>query len=109
MSRPNIYTTIYWKVEGKAGYVTWVEIHNIQEARTNGVAHVSIVARKTNSPVWQIEWVCPHIAITTDALKRSVIEPFKTREAYPERFYEAYNRWQAGEKLGKAVVCTNSI
>ena len=108
-SQPDIYSTNFWEIEGKIGNVTWVEIHNNKEAQTNGVAHVSVITRQIGSPEWQIEWVCPHIAITTDALKRSVIRPFKTRGVYPENFYEAYDRWKEDEKKGKAIVCTTSI
>ncbi len=108
-SQPDIYSTNFWEIGGKAGNVTWVEIHNSKEAKNTGVAHVSVITRKQGSPVWEIEWVCPHIAITTEALKRSVIRPFKTREVYPERFLEAYKRWKEDEKKGAAVICSTSL
>jgi hypothetical protein len=108
-SLPDIYSTNFWKIEGKVGNQTWVEIFNCDEAKTNGIAHVSVITRKEGSPVWKIEWVAPHVAITTDALKRSVLSPFKTRGAYPEHFYEAYDRWKEEKKKGKAIICTTSL
>jgi hypothetical protein len=108
-SLPDIYSTDYWEIAGKTGYVTWVEIHNSQEAGTGGIAHVSVMTRKKSAPVWEPEWLCPHIAITTEALQHSVIRPFKTRGTYPERFKEAYARWKEDEKNGTALICTTSI
>lgn len=74
-----------------------------------GVAHVSILSKKKSSPAWEVEWINPHVAITTDALKRSVIRPLKIRAAYPERFFEAYARWKEDAKNGIAVICSTSI
>ncbi len=108
-SLPDIYSTNLWEIEGKVGNQTWVEIYNCNEAKTNGIAHVSVITRIKGSPTWKIEWVAPHVAITTDALKRSVLGPFKTRGAYPEHFYEAYDRWKEEEKKGKAIICTTSL
>lgn len=108
-SPPEIYSTPFWEIAGPPGKVTWVEIHNIPEAQTTGVAHVSIITRKKGAPVWELEWVCPHVAITTDALRRSVIRPFKTRGSYPERFNEAYYRWQQDEQKGTAQIYSTSI
>ena len=108
-SKPEVYSTNFWEVEGKTGYVTWVEIYNSPEARTNGIAHVSVVRQKQDDPVWKLEWVCPHIAITTDALKRSVIRPLKAKGAYPEHFYEALNRWKEDKRKGTAVIYSTSV
>lgn len=108
-SPPDIYSTNFWEITGVAGNVTWVEIHNSKEAQTNGVAYVSVITRKQGAPVWQLEWLCPHIAITTEALKRSVIRPFKTREAYPERYFEAHARWLEDQKKGVSVICSTSV
>ena len=107
--QPDIYSSNLWEINGQPTKITWIEIHNSKEAQSSGITHVSVHARKKGSPVWELEWVCSHIAITTDALKRSVIRPLKERGAYPEHFYEAYHRWQADEKNGKAIICSTSI
>ena len=108
-SQPDVYSAAFWEITGKPGNDTWVEIHNIKEAQTHGVAHVSVITTEKGAPVWQIEWVCPHIAIKTDAVKRSVIRAFKTRAVYPEAFFEAYERWKVDQKKGAATICTNSV
>lgn len=108
-SQPEIYSRDFWEIDGKPGNTTWVEIHNSKEAQATGIAHVSIITRKKGSPVWELQWICPHIAVATDALKRSVVRPFKTRAAYPERFFEAYDRWKDDKTKGTAVICSTSI
>jgi hypothetical protein len=108
-SQPDIYSTDYWEIPGPSGKITWIEIHNRKEAAASGIAHISVMARKKSSPVWELEWVCDHLAITTDALQRSVVRPLKTRGAYPERFLAGYDRWKEDEKKGSAVVCATSI
>jgi hypothetical protein len=107
--QPDIYSSDFWEIAGQPKKITWIEIHNSKEAQSSGIVHVSVLARQKGAPVWELEWVCNHIAITAEALKRSVIRPFKTRGAYPEKFYDAYHRWLADEKDGKAIICSTSI
>ena len=107
--QPEIYSTDYWEIPGPANKITWVEIHNSKEAKISGIAHVSVLSRKKGDPVWELVWVSDHIAITTEALKRSVSRPFKTRGAYPERYYEARKKWQDDQNIGKAIICCTSI
>ena len=106
---PDLYSTDCWEIEGAPGRITWVEIHNRAEAPSTGVAHVSILTRKKGAPASEVEWLVPYIAITTEALQRSVLRPFKTRSVYPERYLEAYKRWQADEQSGTAAICSNSL
>lgn len=106
---PDVYSTDYWQIAGPPGKVTWVEIHNRAEAPTSGVAHVEVLARKQGAPVWEVEHVCAHLAVTTAALQRSVMRPYRTRSVYPEAFITAYQRWKADEQKGVAVVCSTSI
>ncbi len=105
----NVYSTDFWEIAGPPTKQTWVEIHNGKQAQATGIAHVSVLARKKGAPAWDLEWVCAHIAITTDALQRSVLRPFKTRGAYPERYDEALRRWQEEDKNGRAAICSTSI
>lgn len=57
----------------------------------------------------QIEWDRAHIAITTEALERSVIRRLNIRGAYPEKYLEAYRKGQEDQKKGSAAICTTSI
>ena len=105
-SQPDIYSTAFWLVPGSPGKITWIEIRNIEEAKTTGIAHVWVLARKKG----YFESVCDHIAITTEALRRSVIRPCKPfSPLYPERYEQSLRNWESDEKQGKAIICTTSI
>ncbi len=106
---PDLYSTICWEIAGPSDKITWIEIHNGKEAQSDGIAHVSVHARKKGDPIWELQWICPHIAITTEALKRSVLRPLKTRGAYPERYDAAYAKWKDDAKTGQAATCTTSV
>jgi hypothetical protein len=105
----DVYSSDFWEIPGATNKTTWIEIHNSKEAQKSGVAHISVHARKKGDPIWKVEGICPHIAITTEALKRSVSHPYKTRGAYPEHFYEAYDRWKEAEKAGQATICSTTL
>ncbi len=106
-------TTPYWEIAGPKDRHTWVEIMNysdLKEATEPAkVLHISIISRKKGAPVWDIRWERDHIAITPEALRRSVVGPFKTKSVKPERFYWAFVEWEKAEKEGKAPVCTTSL
>ena len=106
---PDVYSTDYWQIAGEPSMVTWIEIHNREEAPTSGVAHVEVLARKRGAPVWEVEHVCGHLAVTTAALQRSVLRPYRTGSVYPETFITAYQRWRADEQKGAAAVCSTTI
>jgi hypothetical protein len=65
--QPDIYSTDFWEIPGPASKTTWVEVHNSKEAKISGIAHISVHTRKKGAPVWELNWVCDHIAITTGA------------------------------------------
>jgi len=109
-TKPDIYSIACWLLPGSPGKITWVEIMNREEAKATGIAHVWVLARKKGAPKWEIEHVCYHIAITTEALRRSVTQPYKTAGAYyPDVYYERLESWRREQKEGKAIVCTTSI
>jgi hypothetical protein len=108
-SPADLYSANCWEIAGASGKLTWVEIHNGDEARSSGIAHVEVLARKSGDPIWEIEHVCPHLAITTEALKRSVVRPLREKSVYTETFDAAFARWKLAAKGGTSVVCTTSI
>lgn len=105
----DVYSTNYWEIAGSAEKITWVEIHNSQEAKATGIAHLEVLARRKGDPVWEVQHVCPHMAITTDALQRSVLRPFHGKSVYPETYESAFARWKLAAQNGSATICTTSI
>jgi hypothetical protein len=98
-----------WEVHGPADKLTWLIIHNLEEAKQTGLFHIEVVARKKNAPKWAVEHVCNHLAITAEALERSVIRPLSSGKVYPESFDSAYAEWRKKAESGEKVICTTSL
>jgi hypothetical protein len=108
-SKINLYSANCWEIAGPPGKITWVEIHKGLGEESTGVVHVEVLSRKKDSPVWEIKHVCSHVAITTDALQRSVIRPLKILTVYPETFEGGYRSWKEASEKAPPVICTTSI
>lgn len=95
-----------WALPDDEGYHRWVVIHNLDEAKTSGTFHIEVIARKKGDPKWAISRLCPHMAITAEALAGSVTGPLTSGAVYPEAFYDAYRAWKATRDK---AVCTDSV
>ncbi|CAN5430937.1 hypothetical protein BH09VER1_BH09VER1_30590 [soil metagenome] len=104
-----LYATACWQIEGSRGETRWVEIYSPLEAEKSGIAHVSVLARKRGNPAWEVQRVIPHLAITTEALRASVLKPMKNERVYPEAFEEGLRKWNEDEVRGTALVCEAPI
>jgi hypothetical protein len=99
---------LMWVVDETAKTLTWVEIHQTDDSQSTGIFHVSVHMMKKNSREDYLgRW--NHLAITRDALERSVIRPIKHRWFYPEGFEEGYHTWQEERKKGTEFVCTTTV
>lgn len=107
--KPGLLGHDIWEIKGEKDKITWVVIHNPDGARKSGIVHIEVIARKKGAPEWSVEHVCNHMAITEEALSKSVIRPLKTGKVYPESFDSAYSEWQEQAGKGNKVVCTTSL
>ena len=107
--KPTIETAKYWEIAGPASNVTWIEIHSFQKIDGIDIAHVEVLSRKKDSKPWEFEHLLPHLAITIDALKKSIIRPLKVHSVYPESYESDYNLWKKQHEEGKATICKSSI
>ena len=98
-----------WKIEGNALQKQWLIIHNLEEARHSGLFHIEIIGRKKGQPTWSIIRIRNHMAISLEALKRSVIRPLKSGGVYPESFDSAYARWKEAADQGRADICISTV
>ena len=90
--------------------IRWVEIHNLGGAKQTGLFHVEVLGRRRGDPAWKVEHLVPHLAITTAALRRSIVEPLAGLSVYPETFEDAYRLWQkAGGAAGKRPICESTV
>jgi hypothetical protein len=100
------HKTGIWALPDDEGHHRWVVIHNLEEARTSGTFHIEVIARKQGDPKWAISRLCPHMAITAEALARSVTRPLDSGAVYPEAFNDAYRAWKATRHK---AICTESV
>jgi Domain of unknown function (DUF5086) len=96
-----------WEVRGASGRITWVELHDLDPADPS-VIHVEVLSRKKRDS--SIRHIRDHLAITLEALQRSVVGPLRDqRGVYPETFYFAHKRWAEAVADGKRDVCSTTL
>ena len=98
-----------WALEPVGTTRRWVEIHNLAGADEHTVLHIEVLARKAGAPVWQLDHLVPHMAITVDALRRSVRKPLLHGSVYPETFEYAFAQWSRDHDAGHALICATSV
>jgi hypothetical protein len=101
--------TPYWRLASPPGITRWLEIHNLQDARSSGIYHVQVLERSANSPQWEIRSLADHIAVTTAGLRASILGVASEKPVYPERFDAAYQEWKELEAHGEAPVCHSEV
>ena len=107
--QPPLRSVKNWEVRGAPGRITWVELHDVDGADAS-VIHVELLSRKKDDKTWDITHIRKHIAITLDALQRSVLRPLRDqRGVYPESFDFARKHWQDEATAGKRDVCTTTL
>jgi hypothetical protein len=98
-----------WAIEGKGKLARWIVIHNLAEAKDTGVFHIEVIGHVNGRPSWDIKRICNHMAITKDALKRSMKKPLNQGAVYPEAFDDAYAGWKKDAEAGRKAICDRSV
>lgn len=98
-----------WSLAAPAGMRRWIEIHDRAAVPPGGVYHVEVLQRRIGDPPWKLRHLAPHLAVTTAALRASILEPLRRGSVYPESFDAAYARWRELEARGAAPVCDTRI
>jgi len=98
-----------WSIGDIPGMSRWVVVHDPGPAKAGGVYHIEVIGRKTGDPAWQVVHLVPHMAITEQALRASVVEPLQSGAVYPESFDDAYAAWQAQNGGAGGSVCTSTV
>ena len=98
-----------WALEPVGATRRWVEIHNLVGADEHTVLHIEVLAQETGAPAWRLEHLAPHMAITVDALRRSVRKPLLRGAVYPESFDYGFAQWTRDQQAGHAHICTTSV
>ena len=87
----------------------WIIIHNLEEGMKSGVFHIEVIGRGKGQPAWNIRHISRHMAISENALLRSVIKPLKSGGVYPESFHDAYHAWQMQNNGKGGFVCHSDV
>jgi hypothetical protein len=99
-----------WDLPGTATENRWVEVHSIESIGAATVYHVSVLSRRKGEPVWSLKHLVPHMAITEEALRRSVVKLSRSQHtAYPETYDGGYNQWRALRNKGTVPICDTSL
>jgi hypothetical protein len=98
-----------WSIAAPSGSVRWIEIHNLESAKAEGLYHVQVLERRSIDPPWKFHSLAPHMALTEEALRASVIAPFKRGSVYPETFDGGYAKWRSAQAQNHAFVCKSSV
>ena len=105
--QPALRSVKNWEIRGAPGSITWVELHDVDPSDSS-VIHVEVLSRKKGDS--SIHHIRAHLAITLDALQRSVLRPLRDqRGVYPESFYFANKHWQEAAAEGKRDVCFTTL
>lgn len=98
-----------WEIAPDGAMIRWVVIHNLAEARDSGVFHIEVVGRERSKPSWDVRRIRAHMAVTKEALKKSVVRPLERGAVYPEPFDDAYAQWKKQADGGRREVCETSV
>ena len=98
-----------WSLPGTAKAHRWLVIHDPAQSEASGIYHIEVLSRLTRDPVWKITHRAKHMAITREALLRSVVAPLSTGAVYPESFDYAYTEWQARNGGAGGEVCESDV
>src|ERR1700689_983902 len=63
-----------WKLDAPQGTRRWLVIRELPSTMDLSF-HVEVLQSNVGDPAWKFTWLAPHLAITEDALKRSVVGP----------------------------------
>jgi hypothetical protein len=105
----NPINTPVWRLSSPPGTFRWLEIHNLDDARSTGIYHVQVLERSANSPPWEFRSLADHMAITAMGIRASIQGVASEKAVYPETFNTAYRAWKKLEARGEAPVCNLEV
>jgi hypothetical protein len=108
---PDIDSQHIWSLSatghGAGQQQRWLVIHDVADTPSTGVYHIEVLGKAGSLPPWQVTHLATHMAVTREALLRSVGKPLKRGAVYPETFDNALAQWLASGNAGE--VCTTLV
>jgi hypothetical protein len=97
-----------WTLDAPQGTERWLAIHAVPTEQDSSF-HVEVMEAAIGDPPWKFHWLAPHMAISEDALRRSIRGPSRRRADYPETYESAYRSWLVASAAGAAKTCTTAV
>ncbi len=91
----------------KQNAICWCIIRDLDSS--DKLLHIEVVCRKNGAESWDLEKILPHLAITQTALEKSLVNPNKKGDVYPEQYEEQFTKWKEERSRGPAYICDESI
>ena len=98
-----------WSITPTDTMNRWVIIHNLPEAIESGIFHIEVIGCYKDDATWQVQRLVKHMAITREALEKSVITPLNSGAVYPEVYEDAYSAWRAQNQGEGGTICKASV
>jgi len=98
-----------WQLPATTHSTRWLVIHHRAASTSDGIYHIEVLERAKGAPVWQLKHLASHMAITTSALRASIVKPLKRGAVYPETFDFAYAAWKLQHAQGKTIICESNV
>jgi hypothetical protein len=102
-------TSPLWSIRSDEGRVRWLEIHNLSSAAADGMFHVEVMERMSADAPSKYKTLAPHMAVTEQALRASLVAPLGKGAVFPEAYDAGYSRWKGAEAAQRAFVCKVSV
>ena len=87
----------------------WIIIHNLKEAKISDIFHIEVIGRGNGDAVWQVQHLVSHMAITGEALRKSIIKPLNRGGVYPGTYENAYSDWLKENNGTGGSICKTSV
>ncbi|KAF0814972.1 hypothetical protein IGB42_00048 [Andreprevotia sp. IGB-42] len=86
-----------------------MSLHDLARSGHTGIYHLEVLGLRRGDPAWKVRHLVDHMAITEEALLRSIIKPLKRGGVYPESFHWAYQAWQALNHGAGGDICQSNV
>ena len=98
-----------WSISAPSGSVRWLEIHNLNTAKADGLYHIEVLEKRSPDPPWKFKSLAHHMAVTEQALRASAIAPFKRGSVNPATYDAAFEKWKSAHANNNAFICETTV
>jgi hypothetical protein len=94
-----------WSLDTSDGIERWLVVHAVPSDH-DPAFHIEVLQAAIGDPAWKFRRLVPHMAVSEEALRRSIHGRSSRKEPYPEAYDYAYESWR---KDGRNTICTTTV